>query len=111
MDERMSDAWREGGSQLRIRVLAPYQLDLPDGSAIHVEAFLPDFGGPRGTVVVPIDDEVRGKRAAAGGPYVSRLGASYRCFSESLFRETLDDWGWFGAESARPTWYTGAAWS
>jgi hypothetical protein len=39
------------------------------------------------------------------------MGSDYRRFDETLFRETLDDWGWFGPEAARPSWYTGQPWS
>ena len=110
-DAAISDAWREAGSRLSIRVIAPFDLELSDGSSVEVEAFLPDFGGPGGTVVVPLDDEVRGKRAAAGPHFVSLLAEDYRYFDETLFRETLDDWGWFGADSDEPVWYTGKPWS
>lgn len=96
MDDEMSEAWREAATRLQIRVVAPCEVDLPTGGTVVVEAFLPDFGGPNGTVVISASDEDRAKRAAAGGAYVSLLAAVYRCFGESLFRETLDDWGWFG---------------
>lgn len=110
VDTEMSDAWREAGSRLMIRVMAPFEVALTDGSTVEVEAFLPDFGGPQGTLAVSLADEVRAKKVAGEEKYVSLLGPAYRRFDETLFRETLDDWGWFGAESARPTWYTGRPW-
>lgn len=97
VDAQMCNAWREAADRLEIRVIAPYELKLPDGDVLEVEAFLPDFGGPRGIVAVSMEDEVRGRRAAAADLYVSLLGLDYRQFDEALFRETLEDWGRFGA--------------
>ena len=110
-DTGISSAWRDAARCLLIRVIAPFQFELPDKSAVEVEAFLPDFGGPAGAVVVTLEDETRGNRAAKGPYFVSLLGEGYRQFDETLFRETLDDWGWFGADSERPAWYTGRPWS
>lgn len=111
IDRQISNAWLEAGSFLSIRVVAPYQVHLPDGDKVEVEAFLPDFGGPDGAVAVSLEDEARGKRAADGPHYLSLLASDYRRFDEILFRETLDDWGWFGRDSERPIWYRGRAWS
>ena len=111
IDVEMSAAWREAGAQLQIRVIAPFGLALPDGSTVMVEAFLPDFGGPRGMVVLSFEDDVRAERTAATELYRSLLGNAYRRFDEALFRETLDDWGWFGDDATRPAWYTGHSWS
>jgi hypothetical protein len=109
LDRAMIRAWLAAGRYLGVRVVAPYKLRLPDGKAVEVEAFLPDFGGPHGTVVVPLHDE-RFERAPATHHYVSGLGDSYREFEPDWFRETLDDWGWYGPRSRRPAWYTGKAW-
>lgn len=111
VDRMMSDAWREAGSRLSIRVVAPYRVDLPDGSSVEAEAFLPDFGGPDGALCIPLEDEARAKLARTAPLFVSLLGPAYRHFHETLFRETLDDWGWYGPDSERPPWYTGQPWS
>ena len=111
IDLNMSNAWREAGSRLMIRVMAPFRLSLPDGTSIEVEAYLPDFGGPRGAIAVSLEDDARAKRAATGPHYVSQLGRAYSRFDEELFRTTLDDWGWFGPQGTRPIWYTGQPWS
>jgi len=109
IDEEMSAAWREAGRQLGVRVIAPHVLRLPDGTTVDVEVFLPDFGGPRGAVGVA--DDARCRRAQGSGHFRSRLHESYRTFDAGLFRDTLDDWGWFGPLDRRPAWYTGNPWS
>jgi len=110
-DDDMSAAWREAGSQLSVRVIAPHVIRLPDGTSVDVEAFLPDFGGPRGAIAVALDDDQRYRRARASDHFVSGLAATYRIFDGGRFRGTLDDWGWFGSEELRPSWYTGKPWS
>jgi hypothetical protein len=111
IDDDMSAAWREAGRRLGVRVIAPHVLRLPDRKTVDVEAFLPDFGGPLGAVVVSLADEPRCRRARASDSFVSQLAVSYRTFDEELFRETLDDWGWFGPVDRHPAWYTGKPWS
>jgi len=107
LDHRISAAWREAAEQLGIRVVAPHSLRLPNGDALDVEAFLPDFGGPNGVVAVAMSDDRRCCLADASAQYVSRIAECYRAFDGPLFRETLDDWGWFGPEALRPDWYAG----
>jgi hypothetical protein len=111
LDTKLSEAWREGGAQLGIRVTAPFELTLPDGEVITVEVFLPDFGGPKGAVLLELTEEKneRASRARTAGVYVSQLGSDYRSFDEDLFRFTLDDWGWYGTAADQPSWYSGRA--
>jgi len=111
MDSEMSDAWRQAGEVLGVRVMAPYSLRLPSGALVEVEAFLPDFGGPAGAIAVAADDRHRCSLAVTASPFVSQLSHSYGRFEQRLFRETLDDWGWFGDPSQRPSWYTGRTWA
>lgn len=110
VDNEMSLAWQMAALRLSVRVLAPHELQLPDGDAVTVEAFLPDFGGPSGATVVTIEDEPRARLAAATGAFVSRVSSDYRSFDEQLFRETLDDWGWHATASFAPPWYAGRSW-
>jgi hypothetical protein len=56
LDEQIVNACREVASRLGVRVVAPHSLDLPDETVLVAEAFLPDFGGPRGAIGVALDD-------------------------------------------------------
>jgi protein-L-isoaspartate O-methyltransferase len=111
LDSDMSAAWRAAATHLGIRAIAPYSVTLVNGATVEVEAFLPDFGGPQGTVVVPIGDESRCRLVAGTKHFVSRLAATYGRFDKTLFQETLDDWAWYGPLEGRPAWYTGKPWS
>lgn len=111
LDYEMVAAWREAASSLGIRVVAPHSFQVADGTTVSVEAFLLDFGGPQGVVAVAFDDSERCSQAHTSGALVSQLAASYRRFNADLFRDTLNDWGWFGLSDDRPAWYTGKPWS
>jgi hypothetical protein len=111
LDKEMSAAWLVASRELGIEVLAPHRIRLADGGMLDVEAFLPGFGGPTGTIALTLDAKDRSARAATTEYFVSRLAPSYRTFDVQLFRDTLNDWGWFGSERQRPAWYTGKPWS
>ena len=111
LDDQIVAAWTEAASSLGVRVVAPHSLKLPDGTVLVVEAFLPDFGGPQGAVAVAFDDNERCERATELNCFVSQLASSYRHFDAELFRDTLNDWQWFGPAADRPNWYSGKPWS
>ena len=54
LDAAMSAAWEQASKQFGIEVVAPYVLQLADGTTVEVEAFLPKFGGPHGAIAVAV---------------------------------------------------------
>ena len=50
LDSEMSAAWLAASTELGVEVIAPHRLKLADGRILEVEAFLPNFGGPNGTI-------------------------------------------------------------
>lgn len=111
LDDQMVAAWREAASRLGIRVVAPHSLELADGTSLTVEAFLPDWRGPHGTVAIALNDRERCARAVRLNHFVSQLASGYRRFEIGYFQDTLNDWQWFGPVADRPAWYTGKPWS
>jgi hypothetical protein len=111
LDDQIVAAWTEAATRLGIRAVAPHSLKLTDGTVLVVEAFLPDFGGLHGAVAVALEDNERCERAARSDCFVSQLAASYRRFDGEMFRETLNDWQWFGPAADRPSWYSGQSWT
>jgi hypothetical protein len=106
----ISRAWLKAAEDLEIRVIAPFWLESPDGISEVYDAFIPDFGGPKGALALKIEDPL-GSRGAQAGYFVSKLGESYRFYVRQLFIDTLDDWGWYGDKKSQPDWYTGKPWS
>jgi len=106
IDDAMSAAWREAATRLGVRVIAPHHLIVAGGTIVEVEAYLPDFGGPNGAIAVSRADDHRCHLTRGAKSFVSQLAERYRVFDAALFRETLDDWGWFGPPESLPPWYT-----
>jgi hypothetical protein len=111
VDDAMSAAWREAATQLGIQVIAPHRVPAADGTTVEVEAYLPYFGGTNGAIAVSLADHDRCRLTRGVTPFVSQLADKYRVFDSALFRETLNDWGWFGPPESRPPWYSGTPWS
>ena len=109
-DRQIVEAWVEAGSELGIRVVAPFKLLSEDGSDRWFEAYVRDFGGPNGTIAGNSNDKL-GDIRQQRGYYVSNLSSSYRKFDRQHFIDTLNDWGWFGERGKEPPWYTGRPWS
>ncbi len=98
--------------QLGVGVEAPFFLR-HEGENVRFDAYLPDFGGPKGMVIV-LDGKTLDCQeyqvARSAGYYFSALNGSAE-ISEADVRETLNDWGFFGEDTLRPAWYTGKSWS
>ncbi|OYY63892.1 MAG: hypothetical protein B7Y49_11770 [Sphingomonas sp. 28-62-11] len=101
IDHELVSAWKVAASVLGLQLVAPYLLDIADGTAIWVEGFLPDFGGSRGMIFRGISCS-----APPTDLYVSLISDAYRQFDRARFVETLSDWGWYGAADERPGWLT-----
>ena len=104
----LSAAWRVAASDLSLRVTAPIRLTLDDGTVAEFPALVHEFGSASGTLVCEMDDVARARVVAKSlGYYVSGVNpAVYAAYDRATYRDTLEDWGWYG-EGAQPEWYTG----
>ena len=110
VDEAISQAWLEAGADLAVQVIAPFAVEASSHEVIVYEAYIPHFGGPKGTVTGVLDDKLRDDRTTQGY-YCSNLAPSYRSYKRQYFIDTLNDWGWYGPKEFCPSWYTGKPWS
>jgi hypothetical protein len=109
MTQQLIIAWRTAAVELGVRVVAPYSFN---GRETHTcIAHLPDFGGPRGMVIIasspptPSVDNAIWHDAQTAGHYVSFVSVEeYSSFKPDLFRETLLDWGFYGPQERLPSW-------
>ena len=100
-------AWLEAGEDLGVDVIAPY----PFGDEVFV-ALVEAFGSSRGTVVDWRGSSNTTAGLAAAGYYLSVVSLqTYGVYARDRFRETLDDWGWYGDPEHQPQWYTGLPWT
>lgn len=108
LDFEMVQAWLDAAKELGVRVIAPHSVQLADGRAVLIEAFLPDFGSRSGALAISFENSTPKERELP--VWSSRLYESYRVFDRQFFIDTLDDWGWFGA-SEPPAWFSGKLWT
>jgi hypothetical protein len=109
-DDAISQAWREAGTDLGIRVIAPFQINI-DGGEVVIEACILDFGKFKGTVALSKMTSHHQKALAEIGYFTSILFPTYRSYSREHFIDTLNDWQWLGRPEEKPVWYTGKPWS
>ncbi len=111
LDEHISRAWLNAGTDLGIRVVAPFAVPVGTGESLLYEAHIVDFGGPKGMVVGLPDRDHIGDIRRGHGYASSDLSANYRQYDRNLFVGTLNDWQWFGQKGEQPSWCTGKNWS
>jgi hypothetical protein len=112
-NQRISQAWHQAQQELGLVIEAPFVFTGSDGSPLTALVLVRMFGSPLGTLITSINDDFDAffEEAKKAGYYCSALNpTSYAKYDKDVFMETLDDWGWYGEEEARPEWYTGKPW-
>lgn len=98
------------GDRLGVIVEAPYEL-VCAGRRHPCVAFLPHFGTHKGILVLATSppafdtDPTIAADAATTGVGCSCINTElYRTYDDEQFRSTLREWGYYGPNSARPSW-------
>ena len=109
-DEDIAEAWKTAAKDLAITVVVPFTLEV-DGRSHVCVAWVPDFGGSRGILVVPSrPPDFVTHRVLAADAEREGYGASfvnvevYGRYDRDEFIDTLREWGFTGAEHRRPAW-------
>ena len=112
-DELIIKAWLDAAKDLDIEVIAPFVLNARSGHLFNFIALVKKFGSSKGALVTTNDHEAGSPDAAEEqGYYWSALyPESYLSYNRKEVMEMLNDWGWFGEEEEKPSWYTGKSWS
>jgi hypothetical protein len=110
-DEEISKAWKIAGRDLGVRVVAPFEFTVEGGKAAIVEAYVPNFGRPKGAVALSNATSHYARSLSGLGYFTSILFPSYRSYSRDHFIGTLNDWQWFGNPDEKPDWCSGKPWS
>ena len=106
--DKIAKAWRRAANELCIEVIAPFFIELEDQSECEFIALIKGFGTSKGTLICSpeeCDDLGYSYLAEDHGYHCSGLYAVYEEYDKDHFIDTLNDWGWFGDESAIPSWY------
>jgi hypothetical protein len=93
---------------LGVSIVVPFLLTVREGIRINAQALLPQFGGPKGMIVVNHYDDLCGIAAE-----LPRMGYGYSVLDEPLPSEDYDlesyvemfsDWGWGNVNERKPDW-------
>jgi hypothetical protein len=108
-------AWHDAAEDLRITVVAPYEMvDEVTGARVTAVAWIQNFGATGGAVVLTRHSEAEPARSLAQtrGQFCSFVDEeSYAQYDRRLFVATLNDWGWHGDHFKAPDWYSGKPWT
>lgn len=98
-------AWQKAATELSIEVTAPFILRGKSQEHQFI-AWVPHFY-PHGVLVGAIGDSETLKEDVKNAGYVCSFinPEVYKSFNRELFIETLRDWGYYGPEDKRPTWF------
>ena len=110
MDHRINQTCIKAAEDLDIEVIAPFRIIDTSGNRHWYEAYIANFGRPKGTVVGNMGRSINDIRAEQGY-YSSCLSESYAQYNRQLFIDTLNDWGWYGEKGKEPKWYKGEPWT
>jgi hypothetical protein len=107
-------AFTEASSALGFTFVPHFSAVLRGGTTVQALGLVREFGSPAGALLFCIGKEPSATQLraieAAGYFYSSLNAESYGSYAERAFIDTLNDWGYFGSPSGKPTWYTGQPW-
>ena len=90
-----------------------YSVEVGSNQYLKSVGLVRAFGSARGTVLFGLGSEPPTQLLAQireAGYFCSMVSSAYEVFDEVLFRDTLNDWGYFGSSDSQPCWYTGGSW-
>ena len=104
----MARAWLDASLDLGVRVVHPFSFVTKSGiHATTVGVYVPDFGGPRGTLLMcRFDSDEVAELVWDTDYFTSGLNPrSYEPYKRKLYQQTLSDWGWYARDVPPPPWY------
>lgn len=106
VEQRTVEQWRIAAADLGFTFVSPFALE-DAGESLEYLAWLPQFGGARGMLIItsPLETQSRLIGAANSQGYAySCMDASDEPYVREDTVELLTDWGWSSPEPA-PAWY------
>jgi hypothetical protein len=108
---KVTNSWKLAASDLNILIQAPFIVSINEKTTTF-PVLIEHFGNKMGTVIFLKDDKLNLELIKALGYYYSIVNPNaYSKYDRDFFIETLNDWGFYGDELNKPTWYTGKPWS
>jgi hypothetical protein len=106
------NCWKEAAEDLNFKIITPFILLTSDNTKISFPVLIEKFGSKLGTLVLSNEDMTNFYVPREYGYYCSVLSdEGYSIYKRDYIIDTLNDWGYFGDDSEKPSWYTGQPWS
>jgi|SRR5579863_2832025 len=111
IESRIVEAWQMAITDLGIQFSSPFTV-MRGGRHIECLGLVHYFGRQAGTIISvlhqPSEDKINPLWLKNDQDFFfSKLSEGYATYDRHLFADTLEDWGYFGPEAERPSWYTG----
>ena len=102
----MVRAWRQAADDLGIQFTSPFIL-MVDGRSCECLGLVHQFGAQVGTIISVMGEPSSQAHIPAQIDYeMSELSAAYAEYRRDDFIGMLNDWHFYGPNSARPSWYS-----
>jgi hypothetical protein len=108
--EAIVQAFHCAAAELGFAFEAPVEVDIALGQRLQFLGVVRDFGARNGTILSTADT-TDSPDLRSLGYFTSALSSSYEQYDRHLFVATLNDWGFYGRASDKPSWYTGRPWT
>ncbi|XDD49564.1 hypothetical protein AB3N59_14320 [Leptospira sp. WS92.C1] len=105
---KLLQIWQLAALELQIEIEVPSSFSLPSGDKIDVTFIVKNFGAPNGMLIVSDYNSIHTfteKILNAGYGY-STIDEPLESeeYSKENLKELLNDWGWCGPDSSKPSW-------
>jgi len=112
--DQITSNFAQAADRLGFSFEPAFTVVMKDGSMIQSLGFVRHFGSELGALLFSesqCPSSREGEELQGMGYFYSQLFECFYEFDEELFKDTLNDWGFFGDEQERPNWYSGAPWT
>ena len=108
MNSLIGQFWKCASNDLGIRIEAPYDLTLKDGSFLRFDVLVKDFGAKLGMLITTDHKKLKTAQdeleALEYGYSVMSDYSSEDTYNPDNFKHVLKDWGWSGDPELVPAW-------
>lgn len=108
MSRLIEKFWKRAGVDLGIKIEAPFDLALKDGSVLRFEVLVKDFGAKLGMLITTDHTKIKkSKEELESLEYGYSVMSDYSTedsYNLEGFKYMLKDWGWSGNPELAPVW-------
>ena len=104
--ERLTKAWKLAANDLKIKIQTPFVIKQDRGKEIRYAVLIESFGNKLGTVICSNNELLDFEFPKEYG-YHCKVFSPFVTYHREVFIDVLNEWGFYGEPSEKPSWYTG----